>query len=230
MMYLALHMERSPLCEEPKEKDNIKFYKTGIAILNTKGSNHILAIDCSRNGLHAVQKALLSSPRCLQGCTIYLSRYPCIICAKLLIQDNPGQAIGVGALICQDDCFVGVGYNGFPKGNLHSHYLQSPQHSGKTENLLICAEANALYFRYKQDLKEATLYTSNYPCPQCMDLITAVGGITKIVCVKPKEKTLHPPPQGTTCWMWKQNINLSGTSARALDSPQEPEQDPNNEG
>ncbi|XP_072915025.1 uncharacterized protein [Hemitrygon akajei] len=380
MMFLALHMERSPLCEAPE--GNGKFLKTGIAILNTTESNHIVAIECSRNGLHAVEQVLISSPRSLQGCTVYLSRYPCIICAKLLIQggvdricywpnleqqDNQNQGDqknnltsvsqlfpearvicdmciplldlntikekvspkarviptkesikcesffdkidmvdhtmkalglshlkdkdyiatytselnnahncyralinsscgsfetnssvthannaegeqpsklqeneekkhihalqlcfllaartdspddGAGALISQKDCFVGVGYNGFPKGNHRGKYLSK---RSSTSGLLICAEANALCFRYKQDLQEATLYTSTYPCHNCMKLTKIVGGITKIVCVKPKDsERLHPVPvpKGTTYWMWKQDLGISDDTRRHLD-------------
>ncbi|XP_062914384.1 uncharacterized protein LOC134351730 isoform X1 [Mobula hypostoma] len=375
MTFLALHMERSPLCEAPKGSGNIKFSKTGIAILNTTESNRILTIECSRNGLHAVEQVLLSSPRSLQGCTVYLSRYPCIICAKLLIQggvyricywpnleqldnqtqrdqkdntsvsqlfpeagvicdmyipllhldtikkkvspkarviptkdnikcesffhmnemvdgtmealglshlidkdyiakfsnqvknahdcyralircsrgsfvtdnsvtrnnnverkqpselqkdekkhihalqlcfllaartDSPGS--GAGALISQKDCFVGIGYNGFPKGNHRGDYLSS---ESSTSSLLICAEANTLCFRYKQDLQEATLYTSTYPCPKCMKLTENVGGITKIVCVKPKDgEHLPPVPKDITCWMWKPDTDITDAAIK----------------
>ncbi|XP_059832415.1 cytidine and dCMP deaminase domain-containing protein 1-like [Hypanus sabinus] len=382
MIFLALHMERSPLCEAPEGSG--KYSKTGIAVLNTTEKNHIVAIECSRNGLHAVEQVLLSSPRSLHGCTVYLSRYPCIICAKLLIQggvdricywpnleqqDNQNKGVwknnltsvsqlfpkarvicdmcipllnlntikekvspkarvipteesikcesffdvpdvvddtmealglshlkdkdyvakymselqnandcyralinsscgffetnssvahannaegeqpsklqenekkhihalqlcfllaartdspdyGAGALISQKDCFVGVGYNGFPKGSHRGKYLSK---ENSASSLLICAEANALCFRYKQDLQEATLYSSIYPCPKCMKLIKIVGGITKIVCVKPKDcERLHPAPKGTTYWMWKQDLGIPEGSRRCLVYGQDP--------
>ncbi|XP_038636936.1 uncharacterized protein LOC119955119 isoform X2 [Scyliorhinus canicula] len=91
LMYLALQMEDSPLCVEPKEKGKIKFSKTGITIFAGGGTNQILVIDCSRNGLHAVQQVLLSFPKCLQGNVVYLSRHPCVHCAKLLLQGVVGQ-------------------------------------------------------------------------------------------------------------------------------------------
>ncbi|XP_032893669.1 uncharacterized protein LOC116983886 isoform X2 [Amblyraja radiata] len=377
MMCLALHMEASPLCKEPKEKGELTFCKAGIAILNTE-RNLILAIDCSRGGLHAVQQALISFPRQVQGCTVYLSRYPCTHCATLLIQggvqqvcywpnlelekkddmanitrvtqlfveaeviidmyipllnlekvkkkispkiavkparikkkcssffdlpnildilealgsshmkekdfkakfmyeienahtcycellnspdgsfehqrsaeghnDNvngrqPNDALendemdihalqlcfllaartdspdrGVGAIICQDECFVATGYNGFPRGCYHGCYLSSrDQSETKNPNLLICAEANALYFRHKQDLKDATLYTSSYPCTECLDLIKETKGITRIVCVKPEGEFSATPMEGITCKMWKQNTDIKGDAINCLD-------------
>ncbi|GCB77458.1 hypothetical protein scyTo_0021100 [Scyliorhinus torazame] len=75
-------------------------------------------------------------------------------------KDSPGH--GVGALIYQDGCFVGIGYNGFPRGNRCGQYLQNypepkedcaqsqKKASGaqqQSTHFIICAEANALYFR-----------------------------------------------------------------------------------
>ncbi|XP_038636250.1 cytidine and dCMP deaminase domain-containing protein 1-like [Scyliorhinus canicula] len=358
LMYLALQMEKSPLCKEPKEKGDIKFSKTGITIFAGGGTNQILVIDCSRNGLHAVQQVLLSFPKCLQGNVVYLSRHPCVHCAKLLLQggvlqlyywpcreqadnaeiaeiaenvnqlfcgakvgaemyipvvslrtvkenilpkirlkpseqskewksifdlyneepagskkskdpftldkilealdlsyikghyrntfkekvdnaskclskmqisegtfekihnrniecqdakkekrdlhalqlcfllaartDSPGP--GVGALIYQDGCFVGIGYNGFPRGNRRGQYFQNfrkKKASGaqqQSTDVIICAEANALYFRSERCLKDAVLYSSSYPCNECLALIKETKHITDVICVAPKKR------------------------------------------
>ncbi|XP_067907191.1 uncharacterized protein [Heterodontus francisci] len=410
LMYLALQMEESPLCVNPKEKDGMKFCKTGITIYDANGTNQILVIDCSRNGLHAVQRALLSFPKCLQGCEVYLSRHPCIHCAKLLIQggvlhvrywpnleqeesrteesalvnatsvnqlfrggkviaemyiplldlntvkqrispkiklqpaktsiacksifdspnlpkilvaldlshikekdykatflkqvetayeclnalqnctagkfennteinpqdqddrnlpelsnstdgnlrekspnwdvelqrkkrdlhalqlcfllaartDSPGH--GVGALIYQNDYFVGIGYNGFPRGNLYSRYLRDCQENGANQSqnrtsrsqgcstgFIICAEANALYFRSEQILKDAVMYSSSYPCTECLALIKATKGITEVICVKPKNKQdLDSFPEGISLTVWTQDLGITNESCKEL--------------
>ncbi|KAM7180343.1 uncharacterized protein RBU57_015415 isoform 1-T1 [Macrochelys suwanniensis] len=97
---LALHMENSPNCQEPickyvgnkqKETNILKFFKTGIVICEANKPKRIITMDCSTKYLHAVPKALLRFPNALKGCEVYLSRMPCISCAKLLIQAQVSQ-------------------------------------------------------------------------------------------------------------------------------------------
>ncbi|XP_078423670.1 uncharacterized protein LOC144696327 [Cetorhinus maximus] len=409
LMYLALQMEDSPLCVEPKEKGGIKFCKTGITISAGDETKQILVIDCSRNGLHAVQQAFLSFPKCLQGNVVYLSRHPCIHCAKLLLQggvlrvyywlileqqeadnfedalanankvsrlfrggkvsaemyipvldletvegrispkiklkpstksikrnsifdstnhtkilealhlphikakdykatfikqmataydclnalqnctvgsfkkisegkpkdqddgnshelsngtdgnlgrnnsdwgemekkylhalqlcfllaartDSPGH--GVGALIYQNDCFVGMGYNGFPRGSRSGQYLQNYQepegddaqsqkrsHGAEQQNasFIICAEANALYFRCERNLKDAVLYSSSYPCNECLALIKEAKGITDVICVAPKnQQALDSFPEGLSLTVWTQDLGITDKTCRKI--------------
>nr|XP_048685861.1 uncharacterized protein LOC125626659 isoform X1 [Caretta caretta]XP_048685870.1 uncharacterized protein LOC125626659 isoform X1 [Caretta caretta] len=96
-IFLALHMENSPNCQEPsckyvrnKQKET-KFFKTGIVICEANKPKRIITMDCSTEDLHAVPKALLRFPNALRGCEVYLSRMPCISCAKLLIQAQVSQ-------------------------------------------------------------------------------------------------------------------------------------------
>ncbi|XP_072340062.1 cytidine and dCMP deaminase domain-containing protein 1-like [Scyliorhinus torazame] len=387
-MYLALQMEESPLCVQPKEKEKIKFDKTGITIFAGNGTNQILVIDCSRNGLHAVQQVLLSFPKCLQGNVVYLSRYPCVHCAKLLLQggvlqiyywpnleqaDNAENAFvnqlfcgakvgaemyipvldldtfqerilpkiglkpsetsrkwesifdskyqdailkalglsyikgdyketfknkletaseclskmqisegnfekrfdrniecqpnlgkinsnrdaetekrdshalqlcfllaartdspehGVGALIYQDGCFVGIGYNGFPRGNRLGQYLQNypeskedgaqsqKKDSGRQQqstSCIICAEANALYFRSERCLKDAVLYSSSYPCPECLALIKETKRITDVICAAPEnKKDLNYFPKGLSLTVWTQDLGIAKKKCRKM--------------
>ncbi|XP_074839896.1 cytidine and dCMP deaminase domain-containing protein 1-like isoform X2 [Carettochelys insculpta] len=93
-------MENSPNCQEPscnyggnkEQKSNIlKFFKTGIVICEANKPKRIITMDCSTKELHAVPKALLRFPNALRGCEVYLSRMPCISCAKLLIQAQVSQ-------------------------------------------------------------------------------------------------------------------------------------------
>ncbi|XP_026513331.1 cytidine and dCMP deaminase domain-containing protein 1-like isoform X1 [Terrapene carolina triunguis] len=93
-------MENSPNCQEPrckyagnkqKETNILKFFRTGIVICEANKPKRIITMDCSTNDLHAVPKALLRFPNALKGCEVYLSRMPCISCAKLLIQAQVSQ-------------------------------------------------------------------------------------------------------------------------------------------
>uniref|UniRef100_A0A8C8SUJ4 Cytidine and dCMP deaminase domain-containing protein 1 n=1 Tax=Pelusios castaneus TaxID=367368 RepID=A0A8C8SUJ4_9SAUR len=93
-------MENSPNCQKPRckyvgneqEAANIlNFFKTGIVICDANKPKRIITMDCSAKNLHAVPKALLKFPNALRGCEVYLSRMPCISCAKLLIQAQVSQ-------------------------------------------------------------------------------------------------------------------------------------------
>ncbi len=46
----------------------------------------IYAADCSRDGVHAVQRLLMKHYDKAEGCKMFMSRKPCPMCAKLLVQ------------------------------------------------------------------------------------------------------------------------------------------------
>uniref|UniRef100_A0A8C8VQF0 Cytidine and dCMP deaminase domain-containing protein 1 n=1 Tax=Pelusios castaneus TaxID=367368 RepID=A0A8C8VQF0_9SAUR len=83
-MLVALHMEKSPMCVSPSDK----FNKSGIVVCESDKIHKVVAVGCSRENLHAVQHIILSVPRSLRNCTVYLSRKPCATCATFLIQDS----------------------------------------------------------------------------------------------------------------------------------------------
>ncbi|XP_061494725.1 cytidine and dCMP deaminase domain-containing protein 1-like isoform X2 [Rhineura floridana] len=87
-MFLALHMENSPYCGKPKSESPAigQFSKTGIVICEGLKFERIVAMDCSTENLHAVQKALLRLPDEQKGRQVFLSRIPCISCVKFLVQ------------------------------------------------------------------------------------------------------------------------------------------------
>uniref|UniRef100_UPI00398F4415 uncharacterized protein n=1 Tax=Pristiophorus japonicus TaxID=55135 RepID=UPI00398F4415 len=167
----------------------------------------------------------------------------------LLAARTDSASHGVGALIYQNDCFVGIGYNGFPRGNRCSQYLPHCQElderacqsrkgdskkkqkaagsPGQSTDLLICAEANALYFRTERWLKDAVIYSSSYPCDECMALIKATKGITHIICVPPKDAGLISCPEDIILYTWEQDLGITGMVNKQLDFPsaQEPEQE-----
>jgi dCMP deaminase len=48
----------------------------------------VLAADCSRDGVHAVARLLMKHYDKAKGCKMFMSRKPCPICAKLLVQSK----------------------------------------------------------------------------------------------------------------------------------------------
>ncbi|XP_025940273.1 cytidine and dCMP deaminase domain-containing protein 1-like [Apteryx rowi] len=80
-MFLALHMENSPYCVAPSEE----FNKTGIVVCGSDRVLKVIAMSCSKVGVHAVQQMFLNPPS-LSNCTVYLSRKPCTTCTTFLIQ------------------------------------------------------------------------------------------------------------------------------------------------
>ncbi|XP_061494723.1 cytidine and dCMP deaminase domain-containing protein 1-like isoform X2 [Rhineura floridana] len=80
-MFLALHMENSPVCGESE-----KFHKTGIVVCESDKVHKLMSMCCSSKSLHAVQQVMLNTPITLRNCSIYMSRKPCSACTKFLIQ------------------------------------------------------------------------------------------------------------------------------------------------
>ncbi|XP_038637139.1 uncharacterized protein LOC119955203 [Scyliorhinus canicula] len=91
-MLLALHMEESPLCENPmglkpaENGKNIMINKTGIVICDSDSIQRVVMMDCSREQLHAAQLVMVNLTTRARDCDVYLSRKPCTDCAKCLVQ------------------------------------------------------------------------------------------------------------------------------------------------
>jgi len=87
---LALFMEDFPLKEEegePAEQGEEKKYrKVGAALVLP--NDKIFAIDCSRNGVHGVARLLMEHQDVVKDCKIFVSRKPCSLCTKLLVQSK----------------------------------------------------------------------------------------------------------------------------------------------
>lgn len=80
-MILALWMERFP---DGEESEDDLFKKVGAVLVL---SNDICyAIDCSRDGVHAVARLIMTHPDKLKGSKVFVSRKPCSFCTKLLVQ------------------------------------------------------------------------------------------------------------------------------------------------
>ena len=81
-MVIAKHME-----EFPVERSDIGEYKRVGAVL-VLPNDMIYAVDCSRNGVHGVARLLMAHQDNLKDCKVFVSRKPCSLCTKLLVQSK----------------------------------------------------------------------------------------------------------------------------------------------
>ena len=90
-MVLALWMERFPsqFSREQSHKNNSnskKFKNVGVVLVLP--NDRVLAADCSRDGVHGVTRVMVNHCGKLEGCKVFVSRKPCSLCAKLLVQSR----------------------------------------------------------------------------------------------------------------------------------------------
>ena len=87
-MVLALWMEHFPvLVENNKDaKHHSRHQKVGAVLVLP---NDILyAVDCTRDDGHGVARLLMNHPDIDKGCKVFVSRKPCSLCSKLLVQSK----------------------------------------------------------------------------------------------------------------------------------------------
>lgn len=95
-MILALWMEEFPE-DKPEEKKpeknpgenperNNPYKKVGAVLVLPNDRSY--AVDCSRNGVHAVARLLMMHHDVLEDCKVFVSRKPCSFCTKLLVQSK----------------------------------------------------------------------------------------------------------------------------------------------
>ncbi len=101
---------------------------------------------------------------------------------------DPNTQVGA-CIINTDKRIIGIGYNGLPKG---CDDLEFPW-GNSSDNLLdtkypyvVHAEANAI-LNSTCSLKEATIYTTLFPCNECAKLIIQ-SGISKVIYMSDKYK------------------------------------------
>ncbi|XP_068708393.1 cytidine and dCMP deaminase domain-containing protein 1-like [Montipora foliosa] len=80
-MIVALWMEDFP---EDKPEDSYRKVGAVLVLPNDK----IYAVDCSRNGVHAVARLLMMHHNVLEDCKVFVSRKPCSFCTKLMVQSK----------------------------------------------------------------------------------------------------------------------------------------------
>ena len=91
-MIIALWMEDFVEPDEPDPESMIKPNEEEQPSHNKVGAVLVLpndiiyAADCSRDGVHAVQRLLMKHYDKAKGCKMFMSRKPCPVCAKLLVQ------------------------------------------------------------------------------------------------------------------------------------------------
>lgn len=107
---------------------------------------------------------------------------------------------GVGAVLVQENRIISEGYNGAAKGITSCRELgycyyerladnEVKVNGGKFEDVkekfkMYCqavhAEANCLGFCSRKDAEGGTLYTTNYPCPKCVQDFIISNGIRAV--------------------------------------------------
>lgn len=82
-MALAFWMEGFP--DDNHKQSGDPLYKKVGAVL-VLPNDMCYAIDCSRNGVHAVARLIMAHPNIPENCKVFVSRKPCSFCTKLLVQ------------------------------------------------------------------------------------------------------------------------------------------------
>lgn len=91
----------------------------------------------------------------------------------------------VGAVVVKDKRIKGTGYNGSPPGMPHCIDDGCEMRDGHCIRC-VHAEPNALLECTPEERRGATLYVTDYPCPECQKLIISAG-ITEIVYARAYE-------------------------------------------
>ena len=81
-MVIAKHMEEFPV----KRLDIGEYKRVGAVLVLPNDMSY--AVDCSRNGVHGVARLLMAHQDILQDCKVFVSRKPCSLCTKLLVQSK----------------------------------------------------------------------------------------------------------------------------------------------
>lgn len=82
-MVLALWMESFPDGNYKRTEDPL-YKKVGAVLVLPNETSY--AIDCSRNGVHAVARLIMAHPNIPEDCKVFVSRKPCSFCTKLMVQ------------------------------------------------------------------------------------------------------------------------------------------------
>ena len=114
-MVLALWMESFP-DDTPREDPVSK--KVGAVLVFPNDISY--AIDCSRNGVHAVARLIMAHPNIPEDCKVFVSRKPCSFCTKLLVQAKVER---VFYLPIEPEYFPRKGLNG--RNDKHFHREKS---------------------------------------------------------------------------------------------------------
>ncbi len=94
----------------------------------------------------------------------------------------------VGACIVIDDKIIGIGYNGFPRGNNDDNmpWGKEGEYLETKYPYVVHAELNAI-LNSNKSVKDATIYVTHFPCNECSKAIIQ-SGISKVVYFSDKHK------------------------------------------
>ncbi len=118
------------------------------------------------------------------------------------------------SIVTPDNRIVGVGYNGLPRGCEDDDPIywsdddNDPYRS--RHSYVVHAEVNAILNCVVLPLTNATIYTTQYPCPRCAQSIIQAG-IRKVVYLR--EKSHHAQANAASDKMFK----ASGVACESLE-------------
>ena len=94
----------------------------------------------------------------------------------------------VGACIVIDDKIIGIGYNGFPRGNNDDNmpWGKEGEYLETKYTYVVHAELNSI-LNSNKSVKDATIYVTHFPCNECSKAIIQ-SGISKVVYFSDKHK------------------------------------------
>ena len=94
----------------------------------------------------------------------------------------------VGACIVIDDKIIGIGYNGFPRGNNDDNmpWGKEGEYLETKYPYVVHAELNAI-LNSNKSVKDATIYVTHFPCNECSKAIIQ-SGISNVVYFSDKHK------------------------------------------
>lgn len=94
----------------------------------------------------------------------------------------------VGACIVIDDKIIGIGYNGFPRGNNDDNmpWGKEGEYLETKYPYVVHAELNSI-LNSNKSVKDATIYVTHFPCNECSKAIIQ-SGISKVVYFSDKHK------------------------------------------
>lgn len=139
-------------------------------------------VQCIRNGLEIKKmNNTKSQPRCTPDRD---SRYMALSWIYAGFSKDPSTQVGA-CIVSSDNMPLGMGYNGPPR-QFPDHEViwdrpskENPDAISKYD-LVVHAEINAIDHSFGQNLRNATLYVTALPCPDCMlDIVR--HGISRVV-------------------------------------------------
>lgn len=107
-------------------------------------------------------------------------------------RSKDGHSQNGACIVGKGNTIIGMGYNGLPRGlnDENKNYWNDDDFSiiNSRHTYVVHAEKNAIYNSTNQDISNAILYSTQYPCNVCAQAIIQVG-IKKVIFLTKKETT-----------------------------------------